>query len=542
MNRTWLLMKTILKMHYSRAGKSNSQIGLLVVAALFLIPLVFFYLSSLREIINTLYDALNPLGQETVIIGLLFVVMHVLLFFMSFITVLSAFYFAEDIISFLPYPFHGYQLLLGKSAQPFIYLYITSAAIYLPAFVYYGNAASASFFYYIIGFILFILLPIIPFSIASILLMFVMRFVNITKNKERSKIIAGIASLSFIILINVVVRLNTNTEMMMQDVASYIQEKDGLLKLITSFYPPAYFSTMALASGGLLFFLGILILTGIAFLLFICLGQIWYIKGLLGTGNKKSHKKTTGTVSKHIKKRSVWLSYIRKELLVIFRTPTFLMNCVIQSLFAPVFLFIIFMLDSGTSVTGMMDIFSTKEQLLVLFLASMFILGANATSYTSLSREGKDWNSNLFLPLQPKQIFYSKIAVAWIINLIPIGLILAACIFAFKLSFTLTFIWLIIVLLSSWFTSMLGTYLDLDNPKLNWTDEQEVFKTRMIGLIAVIIEIGLFGLLVLLVWNISFIQGLYLTSGILLILLVTAILIIDYLLKSKLKQNAHQRI
>ncbi|MBY7143016.1 hypothetical protein KFZ56_08090 [Virgibacillus sp. NKC19-3] len=237
MNKTRLVMKTMLKMQYSKAGKSSTRIGLYVMAAFFLLPFLGFYIIFIHTMVEALYEFLQPFGQESLILGILFLSLHMLLFFISIATVISAFYFAEDIHSFIPFPLQPYQLLLGKAASPFLYLYVTAGAVFLPAFYFYGSVSGASILYYLFGVILFLLLPIIPFTIASILVMLVMRFVNVAKNKDRSKVFAGILSLFFIILINVLVRLNINNEVITRNFASFMQERDDLLQLITASYP-----------------------------------------------------------------------------------------------------------------------------------------------------------------------------------------------------------------------------------------------------------------------------------------------------------------
>ncbi|MBP1968950.1 ABC-2 type transport system permease protein [Virgibacillus natechei] len=547
MNKTWLVMKTMLKMQYSKAGKRTSHTWLYVIAAVFLLPFTALYITVVNNFIATLYEVLQPLGQESIILGILFLIIHTLLFFISIGTVLSAFYFAEDIQSFIPFPLHAYQLLLGKAANPFLYLYIATAAIFLPAFLFYGVVSGASIVYYLFGIIIFVLLPIIPFTIASCLLMIVMRFVNIAKNKDRSKVLTGIFSLGFIILINVLVRLNMNPNDIGTDFASFIQDRNDLLQMITSFYPPAFVSTLALTEAstwvGLFYFTASIAISLVFFLLFIWLGQLLYLKGVLGVGTGNKRKVSDKKVKKHITNRPIWLTYILKELRIIFRTPAFLMQCVIQSLFGPVFIVIILMLDSGnSSLTGFLHFFSEKESILILFFAAAFILGTNATSISSISREGKNWEANLFLPLDPRQVFIFKIATAWTINLFTVLLFLIILRLVMEIPFYMIAIWLVLVLLANWFTSALGTYLDFKTPKLNWTDEQEVFKARLTGLYALLFTAGTFGFIVLVVWNMDVIQGLWMSSFSLFVFLLIAIFVVHKLLQKKISTNAHQQI
>ncbi|RIU90630.1 putative ABC transporter permease subunit [Oceanobacillus picturae] len=547
MNKTWKLIRIMLKMQYSRVGKKNSQTILWIVALLFLLPMAFVYISIVRSALTAFYNVLEPLGQESLIVGILLLAVHIVLLLVSFITILNAFYFAEDIDSFIPFPVQPYQLLLAKSAGPMIYLYGTAALFFLPVFFIYGAVSAAPILYYIAGIITFVLLPIIPFTLAGIILMFIMRFVNIAKNKDRSKVIAGISSLVFIVLINVLIRLNTDVDAIMQNAAMFIQEQDGLLRWITAFYPPAYFGTMAMTASslwnGFLSLIAGVVLHACALLIFMWVGQLLYIKGVLGMGTANKSTFSDEKLSRKTSVTPIWLSYIKKEMRIIFRTPTFLTQCVITSLFAPIFLIIILFMDSSSgNIGGFLDGLSGKHGLLILFLGSLLIVGSNATSISGISREGKSWHANLFLPLNPKQILLCKIATAWFINLIVIGLAVILFIFIIKIEWTLFLIWLPLVLLASWFSSALGTFLDFLQPKLNWTDEQEVFKSRLIGLIGIVVQLGIFGILVLLIWNLDFVNGIYMTAAILFVLVVIAIVVIHSLIHHKIKQGQHQTI
>ncbi|WP_067730960.1 putative ABC transporter permease subunit [Oceanobacillus damuensis] len=546
MNNTWLLIKTMLKMQYSNAGKKGSNLWLYVVAFIFLLPVSIIYISFINGFIHSLYSGLQPFGQESALLGILFLGIHLLLFIMSLVTVLSAFYFADDIQSYIPFPFHPYQLLIGKAASPFLYLYVTSAIIFLPVFFSYGSAGGESLFYYLYGIILFMLLPIIPFAIAAIILMFMMRFVNVAKNKDRSKVIAGISSFLLIILFNIFIRLKTNSNEMVEELTVIFQKQDGLLEMVTVFYPPAYLSASALGDSqswlGLIYFIAMLALTAGALLLFAWLGQLLYLKGVLGLNNSGKHKLSKQKMQRKMKRRPVRLSYITKELKIIFRTPTFLMQCVMQGLFGPILVVVILLFDFGTGLSlEFLDTLSDKQILLLLFIASFIIISTNVTAVSSVSREGKTWYTNLFFPLEPNQVLFSKIAASWIINLFVITLFFILSLLV-TVPVVVVLIWLVTILTASWLTSSFGTYLDLLKPKLNWTDEQELFKGRFIGFIGFLIQAGILGIFTWFLWRSDAVENLYATSLILLGLLLVCIFIVYKLIDKKINSNVFQDI
>lgn len=546
MNKTWILVKTMLKMQSRRPEKNDSKPIIFVGGMVLFLAIALIYVPFINHAVRAIYSGLQPLGQESLLLGLLFMIVHLLLFLTSIVSVLNAFYFADDIEVYLALPLHPFQLLAGKAAGPFLYLYLLAGALFLPIFSVYGSVSGAGALYYVYGVLLFVLMPIIPFTIASVLLMVIMRFVNISKNKERSKVIAGIASFAVIIGINIAIRTGGESDDLFLRITSLIQEQDGLLRQFTLYYPPAYLSAQTLngasAITGLVFLSGIIAMSAGFLCLFAWLGQLVYLKGVLGinTGNKR--RVSTKGLSRHIKMQPIHLSYLKKELKIIIRTPAFFLQCVAQSLFVPVFLMIIFVLDFGNSEGFDITVVLTEKQLLLLFfVGGIFLLGTNATSFSSFSREGKSWMANLYLPLDPKQVVFSKIAAAWTINLITIGILLIIGIF---IGFppALLGAGTAALLLGSWYSSSIGTLLDLWSPIINWTDEQEVFKGRFLGLGALAIEVATMGLLTFFLWRLPVLENLLTTAVALMIILLIAIFVTRAIIHRQLAKGQFHKI
>ncbi|WP_028781914.1 putative ABC transporter permease subunit [Thalassobacillus devorans] len=533
MNKTLRLIRTMLKMQYSMTGKSSGEKIGYVLLGVFLIPFSGIIISFLNVTVETLYTQLAPSGNENAILGLLFAGMTIVLLFVSMSSILSSFYFAEDIEGFIPYPFYPYQLLAGKAAAPFINLYLTSGVLMVPILTLYGIHSGAGFIYYIYALLLFVVFPVIPFTIMAILLMFFMRFANIAKNKDRTKVFAGLLTFVFIIGFNIIIRLNQNPTQTAEGAAQLIAQQNGLLQVITGMIPPVYFSTMALQNAenlnGLIFLVLMLTISTGGIFLFLTAGQKLYFKGVLGltTGSTKTFD--SGKAAKKIKAQPVFLALLLKELRTIFRTPTFFMQIIVQSLFGPVFLIVILLFESSSgsfgALSSLLEQFGKKTSLLLLFIFTLFLLGVNPASYSSVSRDGRSWPANLYLPIPAQSVIFSKVMTAWLINLLSIILLAVVGLTIIQMPPLLFIAWITLTLLASWFTCLVGTALDLNDPKLNWTDEQEVFKSRFISLIALLIEIGTFGFFVLLLWNIDTLQSLWMTSILLSLLLAAAIAI-----------------
>lgn len=535
MNKAWKLMRVMVKMQLSMAGKSSMEKAGYGLIGLMMVPFGIMILYFIQGLIGNMYAALAPLGNESVILGLLFVMMTFAFCFVSIGTVLSSFYFAEDVESFIPLPFQPYQLLFGKSAVPFLSLYGLNTALLLPSLLFYGIHSGSGVLYYIFAIILWLLTPIIPFVMTSIVLMFIMRFANISKNKDRTKVFVGLLGFVFAIGVNVLVRLDSGGEN--GDIAQMMTEQNALLELVTKFFPPAYFSSIALTDPGAwtgwLYFFLVILLSVISVYLFLTIGQRFYFKGVLGLSGGKRNQFKKENVHKHVKEQPILFSLWKKEMRIIVRTPTFFTQIIVQSLFFPVFLIILMVIDPNSPLTGwgsQLNEIEGKKVILGMFGLTVVALGINPASFSSISREGKSWFNHLYLPIKPGKVIMSKLLVSFFMNLLSLVLISIAALFILRMPVMIWFLWLVISLVTSWIASVAGLMIDLYSPKLNWTDEREVFKGRFIGIVPLALEAMIFGILILILWN-SGLEGLWTVTAVLLGILLVISFLSQYFLQ-----------
>lgn len=543
MNKAWTLMKIMVKMQLSMVGKSDSEKFGLGCSILLILPFAGLLLYSFNGLIEVLYNTLSPTGNENVILGLIFTMMFIVFFFVSISTVLSSFYFAEDVEPFIALPFQPYQVLLGKSAIPFLSLYGINTALLLPVLMFYGEHSQAEILYYIYALILWVLAPLIPFVFASIFIIFIMRFANISKNKDRTKILMGTMGFLFIIGFNIVIRLNSGNSSE-EGIAPLIQEQNTLLELVTKFFPTAYFSSVSLTNPsslpGILYLLLVLGLSIVFLFLFMTVGQSMYFKGVLGLSGGSRKNFSEKAVTKNMKKRSILTTLMVKETRIILRTPTFFTQIIMQSLFVPVFLIVIVLLETNgsfSSIGTLLNGWGEKKSLLILFGVTIITLGVNPASISAISRDGKSWFNHLYLPIQANTVMRSKILISFSISLLSLTIISILTLFVLNIGLITWFCWLILSLLTNWITSNAGVLVDLSQPKLNWTDEREVFKGRFIGLIALAIIALVFGLAILILWNVAALQGTWLVFFILLFYLCLLTFICHQYLKRMIKEK-----
>jgi len=456
MNNTVTLFKIMLKQHFSWADKDDKQKTGIVFMIIAMIPVTLVLFWFVNSIVSGLYPILAEANLEHLIIALALMITGVATILTSIPSVLTSFYFADDLESYLSLPVKPYQILVGKTLAPFLTIYGATAIIMIPTLFIYGINDGMGLIYILFSLVTLVVFPIIPFVLASILVMFLMRFANIAKNKDRTKVFAGIASFATIIGINVLIRVNQDPENMSGDFAQWIQSQDALLWNTSKFLPNVYIATKAIESAvwwqNLLFLIGLLIATGLSIALFMWAGQRLYFQGVQGISGGSKGKAFSG-LHKKLHVRPVYWSYTLKELRIIFRTPSFFINCIVQNLFAPFFILIIMIFEQDLSaITSGISQFDSKHIILLLFGISTFVMGSNPTATSSISREGYSWFANKYMPIDPKTIIYSKALAAWLIDWVSIAVLFVLFTFLFKIPFLIIVAWLVLAAISSWFS------------------------------------------------------------------------------------------
>lgn len=543
MNKMIQLSKIMMKMHFSWSSKSSGQkVNAAVIGALTLIMLViwFWFLDS---IIAGLHTILSPAGLSNMIIAIALLLVSILLLFTSLPSILTSFYFSDDIETYIPLPLHPYQIILGKSIGPLVSVYGLTLFGLGPVFLLYGMYSGASIGYYLTALITLLLFPIVPFIFASLLMMIVMRYANIAKNKDRTKVFAGVFSLVFIVGVNVVIRLNQDAGNVSQDAGKWLAEQEHVLWNTTKFLPNVFLATEALNGQlplwqSLLAFIGFILITLMSVTIFLLAGQKLYYHGVRGVSGGSKSRKSVDIHSSN-KNLSPFWSYTRKEVKLVFRTPSFFINCVVQNLFAPIFLAIMLFLDNGISeLTAEIGSVDGKYILIGMIGFTLFVLGTNPTATTAISREGRSWFTNLYMPVHPKTILFSKAFSAFLIQGISLIILMAVFAFVINIPWIYIILWLCLALGTSWFSNLFGVYLDAKQPKLNWSDEQQVFKARFVPLQSMLIQACGFGIFLVVVWKLPF-TSVATTMGLLLLGISIAIYLSQRLLRSFAKNEFH---
>ena len=522
------LTKVFLKTSFSNMeaqtmGNNKSKLGM---AFLYLFLIV--YLGGIIGFLSyNVIDGLISIQQEAVFIGLILLMTIGFTLFQSIFSSINVLYFTKDSEYILPLPLKPSEIILARTNVIIIMEYIVELIISLVPLIIYGVMTGAGVIYYITMLIALILIPIFPVLLISTIVMFVMSFSKIVRNKNRFQLIATVIVLIF----SVVLGMSFSTfdeEITQEQMIQLVMQANGLVDLIKGYFPTLAPLTTALTSTSLFeVLISILETIGISFIaliIYVFIAEKIYFKGLVGnlfSGNKKKGK--VDLSKNNFRNSKLYKSYIGKEFKLLFRNPIFLMQCLVPAVLIPIIMIGIFALNfKDISQEELQEITSLipTDTLVVVSVILGIIQFFFMFSYISITAISRDGNNAVFMKYAPvslyKQYMY-KIAPNYIINTIMIILTLVMLQYFLRMPLiTLALIFVISMVMSA-LQSILMLIIDLKKPKLEWDSEYAVVKQNMNLMYPMILSLVNIGVIVL-VTMFTGSMGIYVGSGVLLLL------------------------
>ncbi|PFN02728.1 putative ABC transporter permease subunit [Bacillus cereus] len=485
MNKIWTLTKVLLKLNYAdiitdkkkRWAYAFSFLALLFAGFIIIGPMTY-----------GMYAAMESIGQEKSIIGMGLAVASIWVFVISITNILTVFYYNNDVETLLPLPLQPSQIITAKFITVLITQYIMGSFILLPIFIVYGVQSGAFISYYLYVAFIYVFFPIVPLVLASLLMTVIMRYTNIAKNKDRSNIFIGILTLLFIVGINVFIQWRNKSAVSEDMMANYFADnQSSLFVQMTNYFPTTYFGAMGLIESaswkGIIYVVVFAAISLAFFGLFFYVAQRTYLKGVIGLSTSTAKKEAISV--ENLKKSTVQSShikaYVKKEFKILFRTPQFFINCIVQTFVMPIMLFFILFVQDGNLkwlTTFVKDPDWSGLALGIGFCGGLFLMGSNVVATTSFSRDGSSWFVNRYLPVKASDIFFAKVFTAWFINIAILGVFGLVLIIVAGVSPLFILLWFLLSANGLWLTNLIGVRWDAQTADIHWDSEQKLFKSR----------------------------------------------------------------
>lgn len=490
--KLFILAKTLMKNSFALPTdqkKKMRQALLLAFLVLCFVPLVV----GLIKFVAGMYDGLTVVGEQGALLSLGIAVSAIVIFFFGLLYTMNTFYFSEDIENLLPLPVKSSHILGVKFIVVTIFEYLTEVVILLPLLIVYGLKSDQSFLYYLYGLLIFLTLPVLPIVLDSVVVMIIMRFTNLAKNKDAFRIISAMVAIFFGVGINIFAQRMTLNQGIGQ------LGNNSLVAMTSAIFPPAKLGALGLINsgtlGGLAYICQFLALSLVGFYLFLFLGNLLYYKGVNGVSVSSSRRKsiTEQELIRQTVRSSVLKSYVLKELRILFRTPSYFINCIIINFIWPIFL-ILSMLTKPKITSGVIQLKGMLQNpnlggitVGVGFGIILIVASINGIASTSISREGESILFNKYIPVSYKTQIWAKVITGVLMGIVAMLTMGVAMIFVLGISWSFMAVICGASLLGILFSNLVGVFIDLLNPKLHWSDEQRAVKQNLNLLFSLVI-------------------------------------------------------
>ncbi|RHP32429.1 putative ABC transporter permease subunit [Lachnotalea sp. AF33-28] len=459
------------------------------------------------------YRMMAAIGQEGMIIELICYAGALATLVFGLALVMSVFYMSRDIYNLLPLPLSPWQIVGAKFTVTLAYEYLTEAVLLGPAFLGYGVASGAGILYWLFAVAALLTIPVLPLIYASVLSMLFMRIFRRVANRDFINVVITVLMLVFVISFSTF--SGSMSGYTQESVMEMLTASDNsLLGVMSGFFPLFIFLEKAIVNADILqMLLYLLCLLAVA-AVFLFLAQKLYFAGVLSISETSSKRRKISVTMREKLTRSngVLKSCVQREWRVLFRTPTYFLNCCLITFSWPVFMVlpVVFsLIGSGkdqvsgeqvmTSLSGMTAAMNTVSAaalaLIVTYGITVFITSMNFTSGTAISREGRSFFFMKLIPVPYRTQIQAKVICGLILSLIGTTFYAAILFVVFILLFGLPPLSLVFMILITFginlLINMIQIWVDLVSPKLEWESEQMAVKQNMNTLLEALITVVL---------------------------------------------------
>ena len=488
----------ILRHRLFKEKKDRWLVPLVGVAALAVLPSIY----GLFLLVQNIYLALKPLGQEHALLtlGILGGQLFILLFGLYY--VVSAFYFSRDLEFLIPLPLKPFEVIASKFAVIMINEYLTVMVIVLPVLVGYGVIARSRPDYWVNGVLVYLLLPVIPLAVVSILVVALMRVVNFSRKKDALILVGSFLLIAVGMGLQFILGRPGRGVPSGQALTGFFTSRDSLLNLIGSRFPPSIWATKAIAGGfsasGLL---NLALFAGASILLFaaiLVLAEKLFYRGLVGLSEVSGRRRSLSRAQMS-QRVSSGLHPVRaifaREWRIMNRTPIFLLNGTLVVLIVPVVFILMATTGSGRGDAGSILKVMTSAQPLFVILASaafMILCGSlNGTSSSTFSREGGQFWISRVIPVAPGDQVAAKFLHSYLVSILGTVTASAAAVGILHIKAAHLAVAAGLSLVAGVLLTALGMIIDLARPLLDWTNPQKAIKQNLNVLLAMCADIGI---------------------------------------------------
>ena len=453
----------------TRRGSSKGGKILFVILFLYLGGVLAFSMGAMSVLIG---KALIPMGLGWLFLAVVGMMAASFCFMGTVFLAQSQLYQSRDNELLLSMPVPSRVIVFSRLLAMLVLNYIYTAVIMVPAgavYAYLAHPAWSFYLWYTLG---FLLLPLLSLTLTCVL-GYVLGAVT---SRMRGKTLISMVGMLLFIGVYMYASMNLT-----KYATALIQNGAAIGEAIRRALPPFYAFGVASASGDLW--------QGALLMLWCCVPfavVTWLIvRGFRAIAIRKQGAPKLTYKAGTLRVSSVYGALLRKELKRFFGTPIYMMNCGFGSVLALALAG--YTAFKGPSVLMALGSSYGMGNMVVPILAVIlaFLCVMDCATAPSISLEG----TNLWIlkahPVPIWSVFWAKISLNLMVNLVPMVVVLPLFAVALDLSALQTLLLCGVVVVFSVFTALFGLSANLLFPRFDWLNETAVVKQSVSTMIAV---------------------------------------------------------
>lgn len=475
----------------STRDKIKPLIFIFVIFAL--MPTYVYYVTFSKQVGKSLL----MLNQELYFSTLAHYMASSMVFFFGLLYVLSYYYFSRDTEMLIPLPLKGRTIVVSKFITILVYEYVLLAIFLIPVLVINKSLVGGNIIVYIIkSSMTFLLTPVIPLSLASILIIILMRTTNIKGKKDLIRLISMFLFMFVILGIQIVIQRSMVQIQPGQEqafIATLFSDNKALIDMTGRYFPVSKWTSISLSNSGvesILDFIKIAAANIVALAVMITVSEKIYLGGIIGGKEAQAKKKkltneeleeASGRVSKN------YIAIFKADMITLLKTPIYMFNCVGIVIIIPFVLLVMPSLTGNSGDIGELgNYYSQYENFFTFGLAGgfMFFAAMNPTAPSAFSREGKTFWITRIIPVRTTDHIIGKGLSPLLLQLLSVIIVSVGIKFYIPVNAA--------GILTSAFLGMAGSVpllltglaIDISRPLLDWDNPQRAVKQNFNVLIS----------------------------------------------------------
>ncbi|WDV44624.1 hypothetical protein PV797_14000 [Clostridiaceae bacterium M8S5] len=477
---------------------NREQLRKLLITAVIMIFIIFTYRYYLKflNVINLQFIAIN---QINIFNALIYSIESFIIFIFSIPYVMAYYFFSRETEMFLSLPIKPRNIIWSKFNLLLIYEYIIVFLTLAPAFIINGINTNAVGSYYFIMALALLIIPVFPLALSTIIIILSSRIINLGNKKN---LIRGIfLFLMTFVAIGLQIYIQKYAMAMGQGgnfVKQLLENNETLVNLLgktnilAKWLGNALSSTVTIES--LINFALFALMNVLIFVVFLIVGDKVYLGGIIGGNEVVSKKKQLSKTQFNkeiIKAKPPYFAVCKIDVITILKTPIYLFNCYSVVIILP----IIFMIPiiTGINIGNFNQLISSIPTGYINFSVAGIIMAMCAitpVASTTFSREGKYFWTSRIIPTSAKDQIIGRSLSALIPQFLLLVLMIVGLNISMEINMTV-YIGMLLGIIGSELMIIVGMFVDIGRPLLNWTNPQRAVKQNMNVMISLVVNAAL---------------------------------------------------